>query len=237
MDELKQLVIRSLEAKGVLGQLRAKLRSMVFDIIDEQEAAVKQQSGFVWENPLSKKILETEEGELAAGLIREFLEFYRMDYSLGVFLPECNLSKDPLRKPDLSRRAGLDPADAQTPLLIQMIHRFKAAHAPGAAHPPAAAPAPARPGTLPPEAQSHTHTHAQPSKLGGDDGGGDTFGVHDLAESLGDDIEQSGGSDKDIFGVGRPNKGKGTGGLASLGNLPPLGAKKPGKLDPMMKFG
>lgn len=41
MDELKQLVIRSLESKGVLGQLRAKLRAMVFDIIDEQESQVK----------------------------------------------------------------------------------------------------------------------------------------------------------------------------------------------------
>ena len=61
--------------------------------------------------------------------------------------------------------------------------------------------------------------------------------MNDLAESLGDDIEQSGGSELDFFGGGgRPsshNSGGGGGGLTSLGNLPPLGSKKPGKLDPI----
>ncbi len=110
----------------MLGPLRAKLRSMVFEIIDEQEGPVKAQTGFVWENPLSKKIHETDEGLIAAELIREFLEFYRMDYSLGVYLPECNLSKDPLRVNDLKKRSGLENADTQMPLLMQMIRRFKA---------------------------------------------------------------------------------------------------------------
>ena len=75
-------------------------------------------------------------------------------------------------------------------------------------------------------------------------GGGDTFGMNDLAESLGEDVEQSGGSDLDFFGGGggRPASnnsgagGGGGGGLSSLGNLPPLGSRKPGKLDPI-KFG
>ena len=34
MDELKNLVIQSLETNGVLGQVRAQLRSCVFKVID-----------------------------------------------------------------------------------------------------------------------------------------------------------------------------------------------------------
>ena len=55
---------------------------------------------------------------IAADLIREFLEFYRMDYSLGVFMPECNLNKEPLRKNDLKKRSGLEEADTSMPLLM-----------------------------------------------------------------------------------------------------------------------
>jgi hypothetical protein len=34
MDELKNLVIQTLETNGILGQIRAKLRSSVFKVID-----------------------------------------------------------------------------------------------------------------------------------------------------------------------------------------------------------
>ena len=50
------------------------------------------QVGFQWENPLAPKITETPEGQLCIDMIREFLEFYRMDYTLSTFLPECSLS-------------------------------------------------------------------------------------------------------------------------------------------------
>lgn len=66
---------------------------------------------------------------IAADLIREFLEFYRMDYSLGVFMPECNLNKEPLRKNDLKKRSGLEEADTSMPLLMQMIKKFRAGEA------------------------------------------------------------------------------------------------------------
>jgi hypothetical protein len=54
MDELKDLVIQSLETKGVLGQLRAQLRSCVFKCIDEQDQTETGRSSFHWENPSAK---------------------------------------------------------------------------------------------------------------------------------------------------------------------------------------
>ena len=37
MDELKNLMIQTLEANGILGQLRAQIRCSVFKIIDNQD--------------------------------------------------------------------------------------------------------------------------------------------------------------------------------------------------------
>jgi len=53
-----------------------------------------------------------------AELIQEFLEFYRLDYSLAIFKPETNLTGK-VDKSDLARKAGLGgSADPSQPLLL-----------------------------------------------------------------------------------------------------------------------
>ena len=52
MDELKNLVIQTLESNGILGQLRAKLRSCVFKVIDSQDPSGRG-NNLHWENPLA----------------------------------------------------------------------------------------------------------------------------------------------------------------------------------------
>lgn len=44
------------------------------------------------QNPIATKVHETEEGLIVAQLIREYLEYYRMEYTLSVYLPEVALS-------------------------------------------------------------------------------------------------------------------------------------------------
>jgi hypothetical protein len=56
MDDLKNLVIQSLETNGVLGQVRAQLRSCVFKAIDNQDQVESKKSSFHWENPLARKL-------------------------------------------------------------------------------------------------------------------------------------------------------------------------------------
>ena len=52
MDDLKNLVIQTLEEEGTLGTLRAQLRSRVFKAIEKNaEPAAKQAAGFQWQNP------------------------------------------------------------------------------------------------------------------------------------------------------------------------------------------
>ena len=89
MDDLKNLVIRSLEDEGTLSELRAKLRSRVYQAIEKHaDASSKKQAGFQWQNPVAAKIHENDESKMVAQLIREYLEYYRMEYTLSVFLPE-----------------------------------------------------------------------------------------------------------------------------------------------------
>jgi FGFR1 oncogene partner len=75
----------------VLGQVRAQLRSCVFKVIDNQDQVEQKRSSFHWENPHAKKMRADTQSSLAAEVIREFMEFYRLDYSLAIFGPEANL--------------------------------------------------------------------------------------------------------------------------------------------------
>lgn len=124
MDELKNLVIQTLEQKGILGEIRAKLRSSVFKVIDNNDPSGKERA-MHWENPLAQKVLETTESALAADLIREYMEFYRLDYSLSIFIPEANLKQDPQDRNNLVRRADVDKPSDKEPLLVQILKQRK----------------------------------------------------------------------------------------------------------------
>jgi FGFR1 oncogene partner len=125
MDELKNLVIQTLETNGILGQIRAKLRSSVFKVIDNNDPQHPEKA-MHWENPLAQKVLETTESALAADLIREYLEFYRLDYTLSIMIPEANLKQDPLDKEELIKRSDVDQPNQSEPLLIQILKERKA---------------------------------------------------------------------------------------------------------------
>ena len=119
MDDLKNVVIQTLEEEGTLGQLRAQLRARVFKAIEKNaEPAAKQAAGFQWQNPAAQKVHETEEARLVAHMIKEYLDFYRMEYTLSVYVPEAALSnQESLSREELQRRAGLQ-SQTQTPLLV-----------------------------------------------------------------------------------------------------------------------
>ena len=96
IEDVKNLLIETLDSKGILGQIRAQLRSSVFKAIDEQDN--KYGFGFKWENPTLYKIIGSKLGILSAELIREFMESHRMDYSLSTFIPESSISPEKIKK-------------------------------------------------------------------------------------------------------------------------------------------
>ena len=104
---MKELIIQSLETKGVLGQIRAHLRSAVFKVVDEQDQQFNTGCGLKWENKTLYKILETKIGTLLAEIIREFMEYFRMDYSLSIFIPECGISPERLNRKEIFGKLGI----------------------------------------------------------------------------------------------------------------------------------
>lgn len=58
-------------------------------------------------------------------IIREFLEFYRMDYTLSTFLPECSLSQEPKTRQEIEQKVGLDNCNTSMPLLMHLINAVK----------------------------------------------------------------------------------------------------------------
>lgn len=126
MEEMKNLVIQSLETRGVLGQIRAKLRSSVFKIVDEQDQKFNMGCGLKWENPSLYKISDTKCGTLVAELMREFMEFFKMDYSLSVFIPECSISPERLKREEIFAKLGLksNSVISEFPMLYFILHYF-----------------------------------------------------------------------------------------------------------------
>ena len=132
MEEMKELIIQSLETKGVLGQIRAHLRSAVFKVVDEQDQQFNTGCGLKWENKTLYKILETKIGTLLAEIIREFMEYFRMDYSLSIFIPECGISPERLNRKEILGKIGImsNPqndkftAGLHLPLLYYIINYF-----------------------------------------------------------------------------------------------------------------
>jgi len=123
MDELKNLVLQTLESKGVLGQIRAKLRTCVFKVIEQEDANLKG-SGNYLENPLAAKITDNEDGQICAELIRDFLEFYKMDYTMQIFVPECNLTGESKVKDKIPSILGVSK-QTKVPLLTQLVQMVK----------------------------------------------------------------------------------------------------------------
>ena len=92
MDDLKNIVIQNLEQEGTLGSLRAQLRARVFKAIENYaDSNAKQAAGFQWQNPAAAKVHEDPDTKLVALLVKDFLEHYKMDYTLSVYLPEISL--------------------------------------------------------------------------------------------------------------------------------------------------
>ena len=118
--------------KGVLGQIRAHLRSAVFKVVDEQDQQFNTGCGLKWENKTLYKILETKIGTLLAEIIREFMEYFRMDYSLSIFIPECGISPERLNRKEILGKLGImnNPqndkftAGLHLPLLYYIINYF-----------------------------------------------------------------------------------------------------------------
>ncbi|PFX16820.1 FGFR1 oncogene partner-like isoform X2 [Stylophora pistillata] len=121
--ELRDMVAQTLESKGVLGKIRAQLRASVFLALEEQDGS---EGKIQLVNPELKKFLNTSEGRLVTGLVREFLEYFDLDFSIAVFDPETNFSDKYPGRNNLARELKLNDVDntSGSPLLAEVLKRL-----------------------------------------------------------------------------------------------------------------
>ncbi|XP_046392470.1 centrosomal protein 43-like [Ischnura elegans] len=91
LTELRDLVAQTLEKNGALAKIKAELRASVFLALEEQES-IENKTPFL--NQPLRDFLSTSEGELVSCLVREFLEYFHLDYTLSVFDQETYHEKE-----------------------------------------------------------------------------------------------------------------------------------------------
>lgn len=133
MMDLKTLVTRTLEKKGVLAKIRAELRASVFEAIEEEDKAIEKDEGLPPAllgscNDRAKQLHASPSGRLLTALIGEYLDWAQLNHTLKVYLPECNLQKDSWKAElkDFSNKNGYDlnRNGDSGPLLLDVLEGF-----------------------------------------------------------------------------------------------------------------
>ncbi|MCO5556449.1 hypothetical protein L7F22_009998 [Adiantum nelumboides] len=133
MMDLKTLVTRTLEKRGVLARIRAELRANIFAAIEEEDRNLEND-----ENPTfallgscserAKELHASPAGMLLTALVCDYLEWSQLEHTLKVYLPECNLPRG-FWKSELKDRLGQKAEtgsgkDGDLPLLVDIVESY-----------------------------------------------------------------------------------------------------------------
>ncbi|XP_077055679.1 centrosomal protein 20 isoform X2 [Siphateles boraxobius] len=108
ITELKSALKETLEARGVLGQLKARIRAEVFSALDDQNTP---------RPPLSHENLLINE------LIREYLEFNKYRYTASVLTAESGQPEVPLDRQFIANE--LNVAEDSSAKAVKEEHKGK----------------------------------------------------------------------------------------------------------------
>jgi len=125
-EQLRDLVAATLEKEGVLGKIKAQLRAHVYLSLEgESKGKAPTQDS---KNVKLAAFLSNTNGRLVASLVREFLQFFDLDFSLAVFDPETNIGRDVQyrERTKLCTALGLtELTDPEAPLLSEIMRLSK----------------------------------------------------------------------------------------------------------------
>ncbi|KAG0588177.1 hypothetical protein KC19_2G222300 [Ceratodon purpureus] len=133
MVDLKTLVTKTLEKKGVLARIRAELRANVFQAMEEQDHEAESNGSTTFSilgtcNERAKKLHTSPSGKLLMALVCEYMEWCELDHTLKVYMPELNQPRAYNRAElvDILGLGGEAKAESQDsgPLLLSMVESF-----------------------------------------------------------------------------------------------------------------
>lgn len=116
--ELRDLVIETLDKKGVMGKIKAELRATVFMALEDCNF---EKCKIPLRNESLQKFSETNEGKITISLVRDFLVTFNLDYTLAVFDPEVSCSNTLYTREDLESKLNIQPEGNQIASLLQTI--------------------------------------------------------------------------------------------------------------------
>lgn len=112
-NELKEILKDSLEKKGTLNGIRARIRAEIFNTLNDRPTE-------------SQKL--SQENMIINELIREYMEFNGYSYSLSVFLPESGQPEQkPFNRDFITRKLKVveDESSKEIPLLYSLAYGSK----------------------------------------------------------------------------------------------------------------
>ncbi|KAG0588176.1 hypothetical protein KC19_2G222200 [Ceratodon purpureus] len=133
MVDLKTLVTKTLEKRGVLARIRAELRANVFQAMEEQDHEAESNGSTTFSilgtcNERAKKLHTSSSGKLLMALVCEYMEWCELDHTLKVYMPELNQPRAYNRAElvDILGLGGEAKAESQDsrPLLLSMVESF-----------------------------------------------------------------------------------------------------------------
>ena len=119
-QEAKEIVMKELEKRGVINYMRAKIKKSIIDIINHQKESIKQKLDFDFMTPLHR-LNKPKEIVLVCQLIKEFLKFYELEYTLPIFENESNIKEDIKRETLLKELNLVDKKDSSKPVLLILL--------------------------------------------------------------------------------------------------------------------
>ncbi len=112
-----------------MDQMKAQLRARVIEAMEQKKKqsygrSSKYLRNTEIQNTITKKVVGHEDGLLCAEIIREFMQFYKMNLSMQVYVPEMSISPDFQKtRSEMERELGLKPmlSDPSKPLLLVLL--------------------------------------------------------------------------------------------------------------------
>ena len=117
--EFRDVLVSSLGSKGVLNKCKAQIRANVILALEQQEG--EEGGGSTLQQPRVAEYLRTGEGAIMLSLIREFLQFHDLEYSLSVFEPESSIEGVSHTREQLAQEMGLRASLGDRPLLHHLV--------------------------------------------------------------------------------------------------------------------
>ncbi|GFY44697.1 FGFR1 oncogene partner [Trichonephila inaurata madagascariensis] len=116
--ELRDLIVQNLETSGFLNKIKAELRAGVF-LAFEEDGSLRSKIPLF--NKSFDDFIGTSDGKLAVSIVREFLEYFNLNFTLSVFDPEIACTSPCLNRSELCNKLNLKTSEIDGPLISTLL--------------------------------------------------------------------------------------------------------------------